>query len=793
MKKLILLFSFAALLLAGCWMEPAESPALPEDTPFIQVGFSLTAEDDGEGRTRSQLSVSGAERFYKAALFAFDHASGAAILDGGRPCVKYSDETDFPWTLPAGQPLDIYAVVNYGSLDLSSYASDPSLTRAALVEGLVFSCPTGTDFSRLDESGYGIPMAGVLEGRTLSSEDEVLAVPVRKLFARYDIYIDKDFFAGSDLTVTAASLRSVRSNTEVPYFRDGFRQTDASKLREMDFATESDLLRLAVGGPGNGVTLYLPENCQGDKTPAANWYSVENVSGNDLSLCSCLRIRVEAGDDFNNRQLMDYTVYPGMDLGGAQGNFDVCRNRKQTVGLRLGAGPAFVLDIEGAVYLPVSGTLTIPFAARGIASANEISDWTVSPPSGFSLTGKTLTEGEYSVGGHTYPQHGTLTLKTVGVPFGTVFLFRAGTPTVQDSKNAVVLPSGIAFEGENRRYMPDYDAGGSIEILSTGSYALDPSLFSSLEVAFSRKGSWYSPDYGFKQYGGSASFVPSDSEPGKYRIKVSIPYTRLIDGSEYDLRGPGSILARARNSQNEYVYFTMGDATVHLCLAVCSYLVGPGGFSKTTNISGSFRPYTVQLRFLCPGVYGPASVTSHFSFTDYDDEDPDDNGLFHLPFRVSMDVNTIQLGSSYYTVNERATTSVVGLHVPAVEDGFKRGTSVSVYVYDRMDERLLDTDWYETDIEDWSVESNWYGGDNPYPGDLFPYRGMWSLYWSGPSATHSYTGSGGTAADGHNYQDIDVINLINPSGNLQDYYLRVYEWTESKLESITDDLVGLYE
>ena len=75
---------------------------------------------------------------------------------------------------------------------------------------------------------------------------------------------------------------------------------------------------------------------------------------------------------------------------------------------------------------------------------------------------------------------------------------------------------------------------------------------------------------------------------------------------------------------------------------------------------------------------------------------------------------------------------------------------------------------------------------------VLDYAGNYS-YWSGPSATHSYTGSGGTAADGHNYQDIDVINLINPSGNLQDYYLRVYEWTESKLESITDDLVGLYE
>ena len=790
MKKNIVLLSWAALLLAGCVRE-APMPPLAEETPFVTVGLSLAADD---AETRSQLSVSGAERFYKAALFAFDHATGAVILSGGQPCVKFSDETDFAWSLPAGRPLDIYAAVNYGSLDLSSYASDPSLTREDLTGGLVFSCPSDMDFARLDESGYGIPMAGVLQGRVFSADDDVLTVPVRKLFARYEIYLDKNFFAGTDLIVTAAYLRSGRSNTEVPFFQEGFSQTNPDKLREMDFATESDLLRLAVGGPANAVTIYLPENCQGDKTPAANWYSVEGVPGNNLSLCSCLRIRVEAGDAFNNRRIMDYSVYPGTDLGGAQGNFDVPRNRKQTLGLRLGAGPAFVLDIEGAVYLPTSGTLTIPFAARGISSADEIADRSALAPPGFTLTGKTLTAGEYSIGGATYPQHGTLTLRTAGVPFGTAFIVCAGTPAVQDSKIAVILPSGLSFEGENRSYLPDNEPDGCIEILSTASYALDPSLFSGLEVAFSRHGQYYSPDYGYRQYEGFASFVPSASEPGKYRIKVSIPYTGLISGGEYDLRGPGRILARARNSQDEYVYFTMGDATVHLCLAVCSYLVGSGGFSKTTNIRGSdFPPYSVYLSFLCPGVYCPESAVGHFSFTDYDDEDPDDNGHFHLPFRVSMDPNTIHQGGSYYTINERGTSSVVGLHVPAVVDGLKRGTSVSVYIYEQMDECLLESDWYETDIDDWSESSPWYEGDHSYPEDIFPYKGMWSIYWSGPSATYSYTGRSGTAPDDRYYQDIDVINLIQPSGKLQDYYLRVYDWTEDELEYISDDLVSLYE
>ena len=158
-----------------------------------------------------------------------------------------------------------------------------------------------------------------------------------------------------------------------------------------------------------------------------------------------------------------------------------------------------------------------------------------------------------------------------------------------------------------------------------------------------------------------------------------------------------------------------------------------------------------------------------------------------------MDPNTIRLGGSYYTVNERGTNPAVGLHVPTTYDGNLRGTSVPVYIYEEMDANLLDSDWYDDDIGDWSATGNWYAGAHAYPGNLFPYRGEWSLYWSGPHVSHSYTGSGGIGADGRNYQDIDVINLINPSGYRRDYYLRVYDWTEGKLEDISDDLMSLYE
>ena len=793
MKKFFSILSLAVLLLAGCRVEPAVRPDAGEPE-FRSVAVSLGADAEEAGpRSRSQLSVDTAEQFNKATLFCFDHATGEIVLSDGVPCVRTTTTKEFSWELPVGKAIDIYAVVNYGEMDLSSFTGNASLTRAALSEALVFTC-SSSDFLHLDEAGRGIPMEGILEDRTLSSDDGALTIRVRKLFARYDLYFDLSSW-GADFQ--CVEIKGISSNTEVPFFREGFRQTLSSKLSVLDYGTAEDCTRISCGGADNAVTIYLPENCQGTREQGKRWYEwgTAGLTGtDDLSLCTFIDFEVLEGGGYGQSSGKLYRLYLGTDVGADQRNFDVVRNRKQKVGIRmtgLESACQIEIDAQSAIYLPSTGTVEVPAYTRGFSRAEEIHNLSE------SVSGVSLSVTGFAPDGSRegYDHRATLRLRTSGAPLGKAFLLTVGNVDLKatDSKNAVVLQEGITFEGENRSYMPGTNLeNGHIVLTSTQSFPAGSPALSGLEVAFSRYGTWYGSP--MKQYDGTVSFVPSASSPGQYCLQVSIPYSSLLYGYEWRLRGPGRILARARNPQDQYIYFTLGEATVRLCLAVCSYLVGGSGFSRTTNIANSgFVPYNVTQRFLCPGVYCPGNASGHFSFDDYDDEHPDDNGCFHLPFRVDMDPCTIHLTGSYYTVNERGTPSGIGLHVPAAGDGYRRGTSVPVYVYEKMDAGLLESDWYDSDIGDWSLSSVWYGGDNPYPEDLFPYRGLWSLYWTGQAVRHSYTGGSGTAEDGHLYHDIDVINLVGSSGNYEDYYLRVYDWTEGELEDIGDDLRDLYE
>lgn len=213
------------LLVTACLKETGGPDGLME---FIPVSVEITEEPDGP-ETKSLVSLE-AEAFKKAALFAFD-SSGKILLDGGVPVTKVTTSKNLSWSLPVGTAMDIYILANYGDLDLSSYLSSKTLRESDL-EALTFSCADSEAFAALGTGGHGIPMAGVQRNVRIASSGDQIPVQTKKLFSRYDFFFDTSAFTAKGYTVNAVYIASGKSNTEVPFFGEGFAQTSASKLWE---------------------------------------------------------------------------------------------------------------------------------------------------------------------------------------------------------------------------------------------------------------------------------------------------------------------------------------------------------------------------------------------------------------------------------------------------------------------------------------------------------------------------------------------------------------------------------
>ena len=161
MKKRLLLTLVPTILLlfTGCGRE-VESSLTRDRLEYAPVTVRIAAPEEGPD-TRSLLPAD-AEHFRKAALFAF--GSDGRILTyrqrkGGRNVAIEVDRTSFDWLLPMRTDLQVYVLVNYGSLSaLGLSLNDPNLTQSDL-DNLTFSCPTVSAFSGLEASR--LPMTGV--------------------------------------------------------------------------------------------------------------------------------------------------------------------------------------------------------------------------------------------------------------------------------------------------------------------------------------------------------------------------------------------------------------------------------------------------------------------------------------------------------------------------------------------------------------------------------------------------------------------------------------------------------
>ena len=336
MKRFNYLILGLAALVAGAACQ-RENPV--DTTPAVRFGsvpVSLEQAEAGDG-TRSLVSID-VENFKVASLFAFYHDTGeiavypehAGDLEGSGPVAIEVTQKSFNWALPLDRQLDIYVIVNYGDAlgsTLAGYRADEDLTEDEL-DQLKFTVANFNTMS--DIAANGIPMAGVVS-TMLTNANSPLNVSVKRLYARYNLYFDLSELQAHGASLQALHIVTERVNTEIPFFQEGFRQTVASKFQQYDRATATDLDVIQQGGNAKQLTLYVPENCQGNISGASSWKEVVGL-GSRVVNCTYVDFGVKIVDADGLWKNYNFYLYLGTDFTT---NFDVRRNYNTTVSIKI--------------------------------------------------------------------------------------------------------------------------------------------------------------------------------------------------------------------------------------------------------------------------------------------------------------------------------------------------------------------------------------------------------------------------------------------------------------------------
>ena len=456
--KLFLLAAFGAVLsLSGC--RPEQDGPSEDRTVYREVAVSLGQADEEPG-TRSLVSID-IEHFQKAALFAFDPQTGGLLsygpeagLDEGRPIAVETQLQRFNWTLPVNTEMDIYAIVNYGGLDMASYIRT-GLKKSEL-EVLRFTSTGPSELKRLETSGAGMPMAGIEKDIRLSAAGEGLTVHVKKLYAKFNIWFDLSRVEAEEWQVQAMHMIVENANTEVPYFIEDFRQEDPSKLVEYDRATEEDLDEIQQGGNGHAVTLYMLENCQGIHEGAESWKTVyKDLGFAAVRNCTYIDLSVKVRRSSGEYQDLGYTIYLG--TSDMRSDFDIRRNLFKTIKIVL-PGPQD--PIPASRFFKFSGTES-PTVMPGesidlyFVTNLEREDVSVSlaPDGRLSLEGITWQADEDGIA-----TGSVRLLAATDIPEGATCTVTAGSERRQATDQRTVTASWPTVLEVSRAHAPDYVA-----------------------------------------------------------------------------------------------------------------------------------------------------------------------------------------------------------------------------------------------------------------------------------------------------------------------------------------------
>ena len=215
-------------------------------------------------------------------------------------------------SLLKGVPYDIFAAANIG------YAL-PALSRQE-IESYRYHLAYPDEYSR------GMPMSAHLDGYVNEGETEVL-LPLVRTMARIDVNIDRTKL-DSDVSFQVTSVHVGNGPSSVRLFGDSRAET-ATQVFAGGFSLEGRQVQALnidqTTGVSGSVSLYLPENLQGDLLTTQDERGKVFSEGQYGKVCSYLEIRGSYHSSSWHTRAGEPLVYR-FYLGDGPGNFDIFRN-----------------------------------------------------------------------------------------------------------------------------------------------------------------------------------------------------------------------------------------------------------------------------------------------------------------------------------------------------------------------------------------------------------------------------------------------------------------------------------
>ena len=515
--KVLLLFG----VLTGCQKQAKLSPELPPVTvpsgslTYVEVPVSvdnvLPDGDDGtptksvfnpDGNIAIDLAVN------KVALFAFDASTKTVLSDGGAPVYTLSESQRFNMHLPQDHAMDIFVLCNYGDDLPSSFFTNTLMTESMFIASLNYVCGSTESLRGLNSTG--LPMAGIMENVTVTNENPSITVVVQKLFSKYNLYLNTSAFESDGYTIASSRVNIRKCNTTVPYFSSGYTQTNGELFADVDLAEAGDLTKLNSGDP---MTIYVLENCQGDKGSLSHWYDVASSGLPGLDKCSFIDLGLRAEKD-GKVSNFSYYIYLGDDCTT---NFDVRRNELHNIRLTLrpstavsygfaftGAGNWKVLG-SGSEYVDVPFETTISNSADitfSLSNAN-LSSYSV------QSFGEKVGTGETNFGyAGVVRLNGALNSTT----FNQTTMVTGGNASASSMTDVTVNPYGLKWNSDDIAI----EAGQTVQVPFETSFADGDLIFSVASPKLTVTGHTYgsngtnTTDY---PYGGLVTVVAANDAP----------------------------------------------------------------------------------------------------------------------------------------------------------------------------------------------------------------------------------------------------------------------------------------